>query len=85
MAKKNVTFIATQYRNKPVHINFYTKDGERVNFTATEKATFIATQYRNKPVHINFYTKDGERVNFTATEKAPVRTRVHFRARDRKS
>ncbi|MDO8552467.1 MAG: hypothetical protein Q7S01_02960 [bacterium] len=46
--------------------------------------TFIATQFRNKPVNISFYTKDGERVNFTATEKTPVRTRVHFRARNRK-
>jgi len=50
-----------------------------------KNVTFIATQYKNKPVNISFYTKDGERVNFAVTEKAPVRTRVHFRARARKS
>jgi hypothetical protein len=38
MSKKAVTFIATKYRDKQVNINFYTKDGERVKFTATEKA-----------------------------------------------
>lgn len=35
--KKTITFIATQYRDKPVQVNFYTKTGERVKFTATEK------------------------------------------------
>lgn len=38
MAKKNVSFVATRYRNKPVKVNFYTKSGERVSFRATEKA-----------------------------------------------
>ena len=37
MRKKAVTFIATQYKNKPVQISFYTKDGEKVKFTTTEK------------------------------------------------
>ncbi len=35
---KKVTFIATQYKNQPVNISFYTKDGEKIRFTATEKA-----------------------------------------------
>ena len=35
--QKTLTFIATQYRDKPVQVNFYTKTGERVKFTATEK------------------------------------------------
>jgi len=35
--KKVVTFIATQYKSKPVNISFYTKEGERVKFTTTEK------------------------------------------------
>ena len=35
--KKTITFVATQYRSEPVSVNFYTKDGERVRFTATEK------------------------------------------------
>ena len=38
MSKKTVTFIATQYKDKPVHVSFYTKEGEKVRFTATEKA-----------------------------------------------
>ncbi|HXK31319.1 MAG TPA: hypothetical protein VJZ94_01030 [Candidatus Paceibacterota bacterium] len=37
MAKKAVTFIATRYKDKPAQVSFYTKDGERVKFTATEK------------------------------------------------
>ena len=37
MARKPVSFIATQYKDKPVQVNFYTKDGEKVKFTATEK------------------------------------------------
>ena len=37
MAKKIVTFIATQYKDKPVTVSFYTKEGEKVKFTATEK------------------------------------------------
>lgn len=36
-AKNTVTFIATQYKSKPVNISFYTKDGDKVKFTATEK------------------------------------------------
>jgi len=38
MVKRTVTFIATQYKNKPVNVSFYTKDGERVKFTTVEKA-----------------------------------------------
>jgi len=37
MSKKTVTFIATQYKDKPVNVSFYTKDGEKVKFTTTEK------------------------------------------------
>ncbi len=36
-AKKEITFIATQYKSKPVNISFYTKVGEKVKFTATGK------------------------------------------------
>lgn len=35
---KKVTFIATKYKDKPINVNFYTKEGERVRFVATEKA-----------------------------------------------
>lgn len=35
--KKTVTFIATQQKNKPVNVTFYTKEGGKVNFSATEK------------------------------------------------
>ena len=35
---KPVTFIATQYKSRPVNVSFYTKDGERVKFTSIEKA-----------------------------------------------
>ncbi len=37
MSKKIVTFIATQYKDKPVNVSFYIKEGEKVRFTATEK------------------------------------------------
>ena len=37
MAKKTVSFIATQYKSKPVNVSFYTKDGEKVKFSVTEK------------------------------------------------
>jgi hypothetical protein len=37
MSKKVVSFIATQYKSQPTTVNFYTKDGEKVHFTATEK------------------------------------------------
>jgi hypothetical protein len=37
MSKKAVTFIATKYKNKPTQVSFYTKQGERVKFAATEK------------------------------------------------
>ena len=36
--KKPVTFIATRYKNQPVDVSFYTKKGEKVTFTANEKA-----------------------------------------------
>lgn len=35
---KQVTFIATKYKDKPVQVSFYTKTGEKVKFTAVEKA-----------------------------------------------
>jgi hypothetical protein len=35
--KKTVTFIATQYKSGPITVDFYTKDGESVKFTATKK------------------------------------------------
>ena len=34
---KKVTFIATKYKDKPINVNFYTKEGERVRFVANEK------------------------------------------------
>ncbi|MEK7144976.1 MAG: hypothetical protein AAB794_03950 [Patescibacteria group bacterium] len=37
-ATKLVTFIATQYKSKPVNVSFYTERGGNVRFTATEKA-----------------------------------------------
>ncbi len=37
MNKKTVTFIATQYKNKPVQVSLYTKTGEKVKFVAKEK------------------------------------------------
>ena len=49
-ATKLVTFIATQYKSKPVNVSFYTERGGNVRFTATEKAphknacTFSCTQ-----------------------------------------
>ena len=36
--KKSVTFIATRYKNQPVDVTFYTKEGEKVTFAAKEKA-----------------------------------------------
>jgi len=38
MSKNTVSFVATKYKDKPVNVAFYTKSGQRVNFTATEKA-----------------------------------------------
>ena len=35
--KRTVEFIATKYRDKPIQVNFYTKNGETVKFIATEK------------------------------------------------
>jgi hypothetical protein len=37
--KKTVTFIATQYKSGPITVDFYTKDGESVKFTATKKVS----------------------------------------------
>ena len=37
MSKKNITFIATQYKNKPINVSFYTREGEKVRFTGTAK------------------------------------------------
>ena len=35
--KREVYFIATKYKNRPVDVTFYTKDGKRVAFEAVEK------------------------------------------------
>lgn len=35
--KKTVEFIATQYRNRPIEVSFYTRTGSRVNFVGTKK------------------------------------------------
>lgn len=49
MAKKTVTFIATRYKNKPVRVSFYTRDGDRVKFTALEKMSAkTRVQFRAK-------------------------------------
>jgi len=38
MTKKTVTFtIATQYKNRPVNVSFYTREGKTVRFTGTTK------------------------------------------------
>jgi len=37
MTKKNISFIATKYKNEPVNIRFYTKSGENVSFSAKQK------------------------------------------------
>ncbi|MFH2097164.1 MAG: hypothetical protein ABII24_01280 [bacterium] len=36
MSKKVVRFIATKYKDKPVTVRFYTKDGAKVSFSAKE-------------------------------------------------
>lgn len=49
MAKgtKLITFIATQYKSRPVNVSFYTKEGGNVRFTATEKApTRVRVHFR---------------------------------------
>lgn len=38
MAKKVVKFIATQYKDKPARVRFYTTDGKKVTFINKEKA-----------------------------------------------
>ena len=35
--KKPVTFIATQYKNEPVNVSFYTKEGKEFKFTGSRK------------------------------------------------
>lgn len=35
--KKEVYFIATKYKNQPVDVAFYTKDGKKVAFETVEK------------------------------------------------
>ena len=45
--KKVITFIATQQKNKPVNVTFYTKNGNKVNFGATEKVP-VKVQIRFK-------------------------------------
>lgn len=38
VAKKEVYFIATKYKNKPANVIYYTKkDGKQVNFNNVEK------------------------------------------------
>ena len=49
MTKKTVTFIATRYKDEPINVSFYTKEGEKVRFTATEKVPVKArVQFRAK-------------------------------------
>lgn len=44
---KPVTFIATQYKSRPVNVSFYTEKGGNVRFTATEKApTRVRVHFR---------------------------------------
>ena len=45
--KKPVTFIATQYKNRPVQVNFYTRAGNKINFTGTKKIP-VKTQVKFK-------------------------------------
>ena len=45
--KKTVTFIATQYKNRPVRVDFYTRIGDRINFTGTKKVP-VKTQVKFK-------------------------------------
>ena len=40
--KKTIEFIATQYRNQPVEVRFYTRTGSRVNFVGTKKVPIKA-------------------------------------------
>ena len=35
--QKTVEFIATQYRNQPVQVKFYTRTGSRIDFVGTKK------------------------------------------------
>lgn len=35
--KEEVHFIATRYRNEPLNVSFYTKDGKKVAWEALEK------------------------------------------------
>jgi len=37
MNKKSVFFVATKYKKQPVHVQFYTKKGEQVDFSAVKK------------------------------------------------
>lgn len=37
MNKKTVTFIVTQYKDKPVKVRFYTEEKGKIKFTDTEK------------------------------------------------
>lgn len=37
VVKKEAYFIATRYRNEPLDVSFYTKDGEWVGVDAVEK------------------------------------------------
>ena len=44
---KPVTFIATQYKSRPVNVSFYTEEGGHVRFAATEKApTRVRVHFR---------------------------------------
>ena len=47
MKKEKVSFIATKFKNQKVNINFYTKEGKKINFDAVKK----------KPTHerVEFY------------------------------
>lgn len=37
MSNKKVTFFAVKYRDKPIEVKFYTKEGKSVHFGAVQK------------------------------------------------
>ena len=48
--KKEVKFIATKYRNEPVQVSFYNKNGKFVAFDAVERrATKSGVRFYAKP------------------------------------
>ena len=43
--KTEVAFVASQYKDRPVQVSFYTKSGGNVRFSGTEKAPAKARLY----------------------------------------